>query len=337
VKRLLLLVFLAVASPANAELVALPSVGRVEIACEPDLEATARELSASAEQALAEIADDLVDLPVPQHIRVQLVRDASSLSHVHPGGAPPWAIGVASPTSGVISVALRRGAQQVDPLSTLRHELGHVALGAALGERAPHWLHEGFASQHSREWSWDRAETLAQMAWLGGVVPIEDLDRSFPAQELPANRAYAEAYDFVGFLSRRGRYEDPEDDGDRWPFRKFLTELGHGVSLDAAATHAYGKSIRGLFDEWSSDLSKRYLVAPVGLLGLALWVTCALLLVLAWRRRRRLNRARLDRWEREERAHDEAVIAPAYVPWPGEDPFAEPQDPEDPPPTRLTN
>jgi hypothetical protein len=215
-------------------------------------------------------------------------------------GAPPFAIGVAYPDLGVLSIALARNGQPTDAASTLRHELAHLALGAALGDHAPRWLHEGFAYQHSGEWSWDRVETLAGMAWFGGIVPLEELDRRFPDEELPADRAYAESYDFVGFLSRRGRYEDGSDEGDRWPFRKFLAALAHGDSLDTAAIAGFGRPLHALFDEWRDTLSKRYLFAPVGLLGLAMWVGCALLLALAWWRRRRLNRARLAQWESDE-------------------------------------
>ncbi len=347
-KRLVLLLVLALAVPARAApLVALPAHGRIDVRYEPGLETEAMALRDAAEGELERIAADLVDLPVPAAVHVQLVRDAASLPGVAPvgRGAPPWAIGVAYPDLGVISVALRRGPNIVDPESTLRHELAHLALGAALGDRAPHWLHEGFAYQHSGEWSWDRTETLAGMAWFHGIVPIDDLDHSFPAEELPANRAYAESYDFVGYLSRRGRFEDPSDDGDRWPFRRFLTEVGHGADLDTAAHRAYGKPIHALFDEWSSDLSKRYLLAPVGLLGLAVWVACALLLALAWWRKRRHNRRRLAQWEAQERLDDEElagtrarpVIVPPYVPWPGENPLDDPDDDERPPDPDLVN
>jgi hypothetical protein len=296
-------------------------------------------MKAGAERALERIGEDLVDLPAPRTIHVQLVRDAESLADVAPEGrgAPPWAIGVAYPDLGVISIATRRGPTLSDPMATLRHELAHIALGAAIGPRAPHWLHEGFAYQHSGEWSWERSETLAGMAWFGGIVPIDDLDHSFPAQELPADRAYAESYDFVGFLSRRGRYEDTADDGDRWPFRKFLTQIGQGVDLDTAAMRAYGKPLHALFDEWSENLSKRYLMAPIGLLGAAVWILCAVLLTLGWLRRRRQNRRRMAQWDHEERLHEERlrtseVVAPPYIAWPGEDPLADAElDDEDRP------
>jgi hypothetical protein len=278
----------------------------IELRCEPGLEATARELWAQASSELDRIVEgDLAQLRGPGIIRVQVVADARSLVAVAPEGrgAPPFAIGVAYPDLGVLSIALARSGQPTDAASTLRHELAHLALGAALGEHAPRWLHEGFAYQHSGEWSWDRVETLAGMAWFGGIVPIDQLDRTFPDEELPADRAYAESYDFVGYLSRRGRYEDGSDEGDRWPFRKFLAQLAHGASLDTAAIAGFGKPLHALFDEWRDALAKRYLFAPVGLLGLAMWVGCALLLAFAWFRRRRLNRARLAQWERDE-AHE---------------------------------
>lgn len=345
VKRLVLLLVLLFAGAAHAvPLQRMPGAGRIEMHYEPGLEDTARELRDMADAALARIGSDLIDLPVPQRIRVQLVRDAESLAAVAPAGrgAPPWAIGVAYPDLGVLSVATRRGAQLVDPASTLRHELAHVALGAALGKRAPHWLHEGFAYQHSAEWSWERMETLAGMAWFGGIIPIEELDRSFPREEMPAHRAYAESYDFVGYLSRRGRWEDKDDDGDRWPYRRFLTMVGQGVDIDAAAKRAFGKPIDQLFEEWREDLSRRYLLAPIGLFGLALWVLCALLLTLAYLRKRRNNRRRLGEWDVQERREDEdlarqrpIVVAPPYVQWPGEDPFAEVDD--DRPDPKLVN
>jgi hypothetical protein len=314
-------------------------VGRVTVLAEPGLEDIASELAASAEQTLDRIAADLIDLPVPRAIEVRVVRDARDLAAVAPAGrgAPAWAIGVAYPDLGVIGVALRRGAVIADPQSTMRHELAHIALGAALGPRAPRWLHEGFAYQHSGEWSWQRTETLAGMAWAGGIIPLDQLDRSFPQEELPANRAYAESYDFVGFLSRRGRWADPSEAGDRWPFRRFLRAIGHGETLDRAATRAFGAPIGALFEEWRADLTGRYLLVPMGLLGLAAWVLCAVLLVLAWARRRRQNRSRLAQWDREERARHETaagaqVTAPPYVAWPGEDPFgAEPEDDDRPP------
>ncbi|CAN5769377.1 hypothetical protein BH11MYX2_BH11MYX2_39620 [soil metagenome] len=277
--------------------------GRVTVRAEAGLEKSARDLAAGAETTLTRIRADLVDLPTPRSIEVRLVRDAADLPDAAPEGrgAPAYAIGVAYPDLGIISVAMNRGAQQLDVESTLEHELGHIALGSAIGDRAPHWLHEGFAYQHSGEWSWDRTETLAGMAWFNSIIDIDDLDRSFPAQESPAQRAYAESYDFVGYLSRRGRHEDKDDDGDRWPFRRFLTIVGQTGDMNQAAMAAYGRNIHQLFDEWRTDLTHRYMLAPIGLMGLAVWVLCAFLVVIAWWRKKYLNKKRIAEWDEQER------------------------------------
>ncbi|MBS1122330.1 MAG: hypothetical protein H6Q90_4558 [Deltaproteobacteria bacterium] len=349
---LMLALLFARSADAKPRLELAARQGRIIVFAESGLEATARELAESAEATLLEISADLPGLSTPAAIEVHLVRDAVDLASVAPGGrgAPPWAVGVAYPDLGVISVALRRGAHPTDAEATLKHELAHVALGAALGAHAPHWLHEGFAYQHSAEWSRERLETLAGMAWLGSVIPLQELDDSFPAEELVANRAYAESYDFVGFLAKRGRWEDHSDDGDRYPFRRFLSEISRGAAPDAAATRAYGRPLKTLFEEWREDLDNRYKLMPVGLLGLALWALCGLLLMLAWWRRRRQNRRRIAQWDFEDaarRAQHEAEAAaaasslvnvPRYIPWPGEDPLDEdPEEPTDSAPPRLLN
>jgi len=353
---LTLAILIVTALPARATtLHTLPGSDRIIVSYEDGLESAAERLQDAAEDSLTRIGADLPDLPKPRLIHIQLVRDASSIADVAPGGrgAPPYAVGVTYPDLGVVTVAMRRGAQIIDPIETLDHELGHVALGAALGDRAPHWLHEGFAYQHSSEWTLDRAETLAGMVWMGGIIPIEQLDRSFPAEESPAARAYAESYDFVNFLSRRGRWEDPGDDGDRWPFRRFLAEIGHGTDLDTAAKHQFGKTIHELFDEWREDVRSRYLTAPMGLLGVGLWVVCSILLVIAFYRRRRINRRRIAQWDIEERLADQRrqaeaaakaaepgrvhpVIAPPYVPLTAESPFDDDVD-DTPPDPKLWN
>lgn len=344
-KWIVLFLALLFAAPAAAgpKLEKVTSAGRISVYAESGLEDIASELGLQAESALAEIALDLPSLKVPQHVELRVVRDASDLASVAPPGrsAPPWAVGVAYSDLGIMSVALRRGSNINDPFFTLRHELAHLALGAAIGDRAPRWLHEGFAYQHSPEYSRERVETLAGMAWLGTTIPLGELDTSFPADELPANRAYAESYDFVGFLARRGRWEDLADDGDRFPFRRFLHELGNGASVDTAAIRAYGRPIQSLFEEWRNDLARRYRLMPIGLIGFALWIMVALLLVAAWWRRRRQAKRRLAVWESEDaqrRAREPSlVVVPPYVPWPGEDPLSDEPDEDKPSDPSLLN
>ncbi|HTJ41115.1 MAG TPA: hypothetical protein VL463_03440 [Kofleriaceae bacterium] len=305
----------AVATPAWSAPVAAPdgelalpivyTHGRITVRAEAGLDARVTALAAHADHALADAASDLDGLAVPGHVEVRLVRDARDLARAAPRGrgAPEWAAGVAYPDLGVVVVALARGGDPLDLDGTTSHEMAHLALGAALGDRAPHWLHEGFAWQHSpTDFGDSRVTTLVGMTWFGSTIPLDELDRSFPAGELPASRAYAESYELVQFLAERGRWDDQSDHGDRVPFRKFLRNLAHGEDLDLAAKHAFGRPMSSLFDEWESDLKNRYLWVPVELFGLLLWLVAALLLVLAWRRRKRQRKIILDAWARQEAA-----------------------------------
>jgi hypothetical protein len=313
---------------------ALPEVharGRIVVHAEAGLAELAARLAVRADRDLARIAGDLPGLAVPARVEIRVVRDAADMPRAAPPGrgAPVWAAGVAYPDLGVLVLALHRGGTPLDIEHTATHELAHLALGAALGDRAPHWLHEGFAWQHSPDLGMDRAETLAGMAWLGSVIPLDRLDASFPAAELPASRAYAESYDFVSFLARRGRWDDRADDGDRWPFRRFLRYTAAGGTLDEAAVKAYGRPLAVLFDEWRADLRGRYFYFPAAALVGALWLIAAVLLVLAWLRRRRQSKRRLGEWGEQERRADadaaSTVAPPPFVAWPGQnDPLAEP-------------
>jgi hypothetical protein len=274
--------------------------GGVLVRAEDGMEPLAKEVAARAAPALRAIAEDLAGLKVPRRVEIRLVKRAEDLARAAPPGrgAPGWAIGVAYPSDSVVVVAFRRGALPGDVHSTVRHELAHLALDAALGERAPRWLHEGFAYLHSSDFSLERASTLTGMAWSGDVIPLSELDRSFPAEELPAARAYAQSYDFVAYLAKRGRNSD--DRGNRWPFRQFLSFAGGGMPLDQAARESFSASLGDLFEEWRETLRQRYLMMPIGLFGALIWVAAAVLLMLGYLRKRRMARRKLAQWEIEE-------------------------------------
>ncbi|HEU5058005.1 MAG TPA: hypothetical protein VFU21_15850 [Kofleriaceae bacterium] len=282
--------------------VAVSNGAGIVVRAEQGMQSLAESVARDARGTLDAIAADLADLPVPRQVEIRLVKRAEDLARAAPEGrgAPPWAIGVAYPDVGVVVVAYRRGPMPADVRSTVRHELAHLALGAALGARAPRWLHEGFAYLHSSDFSLDRTRTLTGMAWTGDVIPLAELDDSFPAAEMAAARAYAESYDFVAFLARRGRSAASDDDGNRWPFRRFLALVAGGTPLDRAARQAFSADLAHLFAEWKESLRQRYLMLPAGLLGVLIWVAASVLLILAWLRKRRLNRRTLARWEEEE-------------------------------------
>ncbi len=311
--RLLLLVIALAGSEASAQQritmppesvheMLPPTDHRVTVTAVAGLEELAGRVRKMASPTLASIAADLPELPVPAVVDIRLVKQVTDMTRMTPEGSQPpaWADGVAYPERGVVVVAANRREVPLDVIHTVRHELAHLALGAALGGRAPRWLNEGFAFLHSEDWDMARVQTLTGMAWSSDAYPLAELARHFPAGKHGANRAYAQAYDFVAFLSRRGRYADAADDGDRWAFRDFLREIAGGLSADEAARKVYRASLSELEAEWFRDLRERYFAIPVGLFGMSLWVLAALLLITAYIRKTLQNRRVLARWNLDE-------------------------------------
>jgi hypothetical protein len=266
----------------------------------------AKKVAKAAPDFLDDIALDLPDLDIPQSIEIRLVHKSSSLPGVAPPGrgAPSWAAGVAYHDVGIVTVAHATGTEINDVLSVTAHELSHLALGAALHGRAPRWLNEGFAYIHSSDWSAARTQTLTGMAWSGNTIPLRELDDSFPAAEIEVHKAYAQSYDLVAFLARRGRYSDKKDEGDRWPFRNFLGYIAQGESTNDAALHAYGTSLIDLYAEWYENLRARFMLVPASLFGLFVWTFAALILILGYIKKSRQAKRVLARWEAEERERD---------------------------------
>lgn len=300
-----LLAFLGMAAPASAQ--------RVTVVPGDGLDRWAVRVQARAETDLESIEADLPGLPRVQRVEVRLVKHAEDLAEAAPEGrgAPPWAVGVAYPDAGVVTVAMRgRRGELLDYEKTLAHELAHMALVAALGPgRVPRWLNEGFAWLHSADDSWGRATTLGGAVWRDDLMRLDELERSFPAGENEVALAYAQSFDFVQHLATRGRWQDDRDDGDRAPFHRFLREIAGGATPNAAAMTAYGRDLAQLEGEWMESVRTRYMWLPVGVGTAALWALGGVLLVLGWMRRKRLGKKKLRQWEIEEALADSQAAA----------------------------
>ncbi|HEY2409845.1 MAG TPA: hypothetical protein VGI10_27755, partial [Polyangiaceae bacterium] len=135
--------------------------------------------------------------------------------------------------------------------------------------------------------------------WLASVgdtlIPLRDLDRSFPVEEQHAQLAYAEAVDVLRFLVRR-------EDAHR--FRSLIEQLRNGSTLDRSVLDGYGVDLNTLEQEWREDAGRRYTVYPILFGGTFIWVLAIGLFVFAWRRRKRRDRVTLERWAREEARED---------------------------------
>jgi hypothetical protein len=256
-------------------------------------------LIAQADAVRHELTDRL-GYPVLSQVRIEIARAPGEMATFAPSGAPypDYAAGVAYSEIGLVLLSLtpvHAGSEQ-DLGEVFRHELSHVALHDALnGQPVPRWFNEGFAVLASGETSFARMKTLMMATVGGSLIPLRDIERSFPSDETKALVAYAEAVDVVRFLVRR-------EDAHR--FRALITELRNGKAFDRAVLDAYGVELSTLELEWRDDASRRYSIWPILLSGSFFWVIALGIFVWGWRRKKRRDLVTLQRWTREEAVED---------------------------------
>jgi hypothetical protein len=239
--------------------------------------------------------------------------------------APAWAIGLAIPSDDTILIKWGRNetGQWVDLERTFIHELAHMGLDFAVGEkgihidgseeraahhkggvrRIPRWLHEGFAIHSAGEWSLERSTVLMQAGLRGRIIPLAKLQRSFPADGFDVSLAYAESYHFVMSLFEK------HGDGALAPL---LRELQKTDNFEVAYARAYGDSFVRDEAAWRQRLNIAYTWVPLITGSSAVWFLGGMVFFMAWRRKRKERREGFAKMEAEE-----AVDIHDRVPLPG--------------------
>lgn len=242
--------------------------------------------------------------PVLDHVRMRIARDPEQMAALVPEGAGTfsYASAMAYPSLRVTVLSLKapRTWEATDVIELSRHELMHLALNDAIaGHRVPRWFDEGLAIHESGENWTERLSTLWQASLAHTLLTFPELDRGF-AEGGDVNVAYAEAADVVRFLMR---------DDDQARFGSLVQRLRAGTPFERALNDAYDTDLRKLEYEWRTDISHRFGVVPLLTGGGALWGFIVLLAGVAWARRRRRTKAKLDQWAREEAEMDAAAEA----------------------------
>jgi len=273
--------------------------GWVRFIYHPSSRERVQPLIAQAEAVRHDLTERL-GFPVLSEVRVEIARTPGEMATFAPSGAPypEYAAGVAYSELGLVLLSLTpiHAGQEQDLGEVFRHELAHVALHDALnGQAVPRWFNEGFAVFASGESSFTRMKTLSMSTVGGSLIPLHELEGSFPNDETKAQIAYAEAVDVVRFLVRRE---------DIHRFRTLVSELREGKAFEQAVLDAYAVDLATLELEWRDDASRRYTFVPLLLSGTFFWVIALGLAVWAWRRRKRRDKLTLQRWAREEAVED---------------------------------
>jgi hypothetical protein len=229
-------------------------------------------------------------------VRLLVAPDEAAFRRAVGDRFPDWGLAVAFPREAAIVMRPPRlaGGGAQDPGQVLVHELVHVYLGLYLGPRepsAPRWLHEGLASLLAGEWGWGERVDLAVALLARRPIPLERLDRGFPAGSETAGLAYLESLTAAAALRDLSGTEG---------LAVLLANLRQLGDFDAAMRRTYGLTYGEFTERWQRSLATRYGWAAAAASAWTWWAPAALVLVALFVRRRFVYRARLAELRRQE-------------------------------------
>ncbi len=189
-------------------------------------------------------------------------------------------------------------ASPADNRETLAHEIGHLLVGNLTQQRRlPLWAEEGLVMRLAGQGGVEHFWSLAQARLMGTVPLLADLEDEFPRDPARQTLAYATGHAAIGIVA--GDYGDEPGSVSRLMRRLADEEVGPQLVAalwDEARRDAWNEA---LLDALGSRM--RYAVI-IGTSGGAIWLLTMILLVWAWRVKRRRRQAA-------------AVIELAEEPW----------------------
>lgn len=255
-------------------------------------EREARLVANVAAEALPNLKSRFGPNPV-RPVRIVVASSIDAFRDTVGSEVPGWATGVAVASRNLVvlkprRLTYRRGTS-LD--QTVRHELTHIVLGTNYAmDRLPRWLNEGIAMWQADEPTFRGEFNLAASALLGRLVPVDELDREFRnARNDVAAVCYGESRSLVDFIIAQH--------GEAALMR--ILEESRIAAADEVFVSALGRSPGQLYREWRRWM-QRYVYWYSVLSGIALFWFMALLVFVAYARKRIWGRRKLAEWDKED-------------------------------------
>lgn len=207
---------------------------------------------------------------------------------------PPWVAAYAYSERGIVVLLPARAPSYPDTSmdDTLRHEVAHVLIARAAGNRPlPRWFHEGTAMIAGLSWGLDDRSRLTLALLADRESSLADLDQRLTGQAAEVRRAYAIAGAFVrDLLDRHG----PDTIGN------ILAGVSRGLSFEDAFRGATGESLAAASASFWRRQTFWYRWVPLLTSSVTLWIGITMLALWAIKRRRQRDAALRRVWEEEE-------------------------------------
>lgn len=250
-------------------------------------------LIARADEVALQVARPL-QVRFPSPTRVIVSGSLSDFRDALPArvSLPETALGVAFPEHRLIVLRNSPGLED-----TFVHEASHIALLAATHpRRPPRWFIEGFAAVQAGEGTLARLATISRASVAGDLIPLRDLERTFPAEISRTDLAYAQSNEFVAYLL--GTHGAAR-------FRDLVARVANGEEFFRALERAYDTTLDHLEAAYVQDLRVRYNWVPIVTGTATLYFLMALVFVIAYARARARQRRILREWAANDAREDD--------------------------------
>jgi hypothetical protein len=263
---------------------------RVSVFFRPGYEGPASEASDVVEAVYEEVAMG-IGYEGAARVRVFLPPSDEAFNRLTGARIPDWGGGCAFPERGVIVIrASSEGSARLREV--LRHELSHVFLRRALGEkRVPRWFDEGVAMRQSGEWRMEQTLRMARAVLLGRMVALDRIGEMLSFRSSKAQLAYVESYLAVLFLCELGGQDAP---------RKLVRAMRSGLGFEEAFAQVAGIPVEDFSEAWERYAKDRYNLVLVLIEGPWFWMGVSALFLGIYLTKRIRTRRVVRTWEMEE-------------------------------------
>jgi hypothetical protein len=248
-------------------------------------------------QAFPEDFPDLTQPPI-------LVRVAANLPEFTAlsGRRQAQTLAVAIPEDGVM-ILNSEGLSKTETGGrerTLGHELTHLLLGRLTrGEiRVPYWFHEGMAQLLTGDRSHGGSLDLAWAAATGRLIPMEDLNTTFPYETPQSALAYAQSASFTEYvIQKHYLLASPQA-----LFRQMAERPARAREMIQWLGRT--QSIQEIEKGWLKEMGRLRNWIILISSTTVLWIGISLLFLLSYRLKRRREKSVMQNWDPWEREDD---------------------------------
>jgi len=169
----------------------------------------------------------------------------------------------------------------------LVHEFAHLLIGSNIKAPLPRWLEEGLAMHIAAESRFGDSLKLAYARFFGKTIPLREISLNFPQDQHLLNLAYAQGYSVVSFLLQMKKTS--------------LKDLLSGLARNGTELYWDSLFVKNVEVQWVKWLGSKWRnVILIVTSSTIFWLGISFLFILAYTKKRRRAKLKIDQWQDEE-------------------------------------